>query len=145
MSPTNRWQRHRGLWGAKLPVEYPRGQSTQKTKLFWRKLNELSKNLDPEFVLGLRCDRLKLDFCFLFKCQFYVYSLFSCIKKRPLPFFYATIFCNSQQFFLRNNSHFNYQMRTTHSNIQVVAPIRIARCSNKQFISKTSRILTLPP
>ena len=49
----SRWQGHGELYGAESPAAYPRGKSVQKTRLFWRNLNELSDkfSFDSESAL----------------------------------------------------------------------------------------------
>ena len=67
LSPMRCWQQHLVLNGAEPPAVYPHGQSVQKTTLFWRKLNELSRNVsfDSEFTLAFEIKPFKIAF-FLF-------------------------------------------------------------------------------
>ena len=77
LSPMRCWQQHLVLNGAEPPAVYPHGQSVQKTTLFWRKLNELSRNVsfDSEFTLAFEIKPFKIAFfLFFFNVNFSKYS-----------------------------------------------------------------------
>ena len=77
LSPSRCWQQHLVLKGAEPPAVYPHGQSVQKNTLFWRKSNELSRNIsfDSEFTLAFEIQSFKIVFF-----VFFLMSIFQSIR-----------------------------------------------------------------